>query len=87
MRNAVAVGYQGAVYWTADGGETWRKGSTDTLSSLYSVSMADALHGWDLTPKEAVALQKRLRDRVIREDRIEVLAVYHARRRPRAFRP
>ncbi len=29
-----------------------------------------ALHEWDLTPKEAIALQKQLRDRVIREDRI-----------------
>jgi deoxyribonuclease V len=29
-----------------------------------------ALHGWDLTPKEAMALQEELRGRVIREDRI-----------------
>jgi deoxyribonuclease V len=28
------------------------------------------LHGWDLTPKEAMALQEQLRTRVIREDRI-----------------
>lgn len=35
-----------------------------------SQGTADALHRWDLTPKEAVALQKQLRDRVICEDRI-----------------
>jgi deoxyribonuclease V len=29
-----------------------------------------ALHSWDLSPREAAALQLRLRDRVIREDRI-----------------
>jgi deoxyribonuclease V len=29
-----------------------------------------ALHGWDLTPKDAMALQEELRDRVICEDRI-----------------
>ncbi len=29
-----------------------------------------ALHGWDLTPKEAMALQEGLRGRLIREDRI-----------------
>jgi deoxyribonuclease V len=29
-----------------------------------------ALHGWDLTPKEAMALQEELRGHVIREDRI-----------------
>lgn len=28
------------------------------------------LHGWDLTPKEAIALQARLRDRVERADRL-----------------
>jgi deoxyribonuclease V len=28
------------------------------------------LHGWDLTPKQAIALQARLRDRVDRADRI-----------------
>lgn len=31
---------------------------------------ARRLHDWDLTPKEAIALQARLRDRVVREDRI-----------------
>jgi deoxyribonuclease V len=37
---------------------------------------AAALHSWDLTPREAVALQERLRGRVVREDRIgEVRAV------------
>ncbi len=45
-RHAVAVGYLGAVYWTEDGGDTWRKGATDTAASLYSVSMPDSLHGW-----------------------------------------
>ncbi len=44
--NAVAVGYQGAIYWTEDGGEIWSKGETDSLESLYSVSMADDRHGW-----------------------------------------
>jgi len=31
---------------------------------------ARKLHSWDLTPKEAIALQTRLRGRVIREDQI-----------------
>ena len=31
---------------------------------------ARKLHGWDLTPKQAIALQARLRDRVDRADRI-----------------
>jgi deoxyribonuclease V len=31
---------------------------------------ARRLHGWDLTPKEAIALQTALRGRVVREDRI-----------------
>lgn len=31
---------------------------------------ARSLHGWDLTPKEAVALQSALRGRVVREDEI-----------------
>jgi deoxyribonuclease V len=31
---------------------------------------ARSLHGWDLTPKEAIALQTALRERVVREDRI-----------------
>lgn len=44
--HAVAVGYYGAAYWTEDGGETWRAGTTGTQRSLYNVSMADAQHGW-----------------------------------------
>ncbi len=44
--HAVAVGYYGSAYFTADGGETWRRGVTDTLTSLYKVSMADSLYGW-----------------------------------------
>jgi deoxyribonuclease V len=28
------------------------------------------IHRWDLTPKEAIALQEQLRDRIIREDRL-----------------
>ena len=45
-QHAVAVGYYGAAYWTADGGETWKKGNTGTHAMLYGVSMADAKHGW-----------------------------------------
>lgn len=30
----------------------------------------DLVHDWNLEPKEAIALQKRLRDQVVREDRI-----------------
>ncbi len=45
-RHAVAVGYYGAAYWTEDGGDTWKKGETDTKLSLYSVSMADPERGW-----------------------------------------
>ncbi len=44
--HAVAVGYQGAVYWTENGGEKWNKGQTPTNHLLYSVSMADMNHGW-----------------------------------------
>lgn len=43
---AVAVGYQGTIYWTEDGGENWRKGDAGTQTLLYSVSMADSQHGW-----------------------------------------
>jgi photosystem II stability/assembly factor-like uncharacterized protein len=45
-QHAVAVGYYGAAYWTADGGDTWKKGETGTHSLLYKVSMANAQHGW-----------------------------------------
>ena len=44
--HAVAVGYYGSAYFTADGGDSWQQGVTGTLASLYKVSMADALHGW-----------------------------------------
>jgi len=42
----VAVGYQGAVYWSEDGGENWHKGKVPTNRILYSVSMANAQVGW-----------------------------------------
>jgi photosystem II stability/assembly factor-like uncharacterized protein len=42
----VAVGYQGAAYYSNDGGETWNKGKTPTIKLLYSVSMADEQVGW-----------------------------------------
>jgi photosystem II stability/assembly factor-like uncharacterized protein len=42
----VAVGYQGAVYYSQDGGETWHKGKVPTNRILYSVSMADHSVGW-----------------------------------------
>jgi len=45
-RHAVAVGYQGSVYWTEDGGDNWQKAETPTIRSLYSVSMADDRFGW-----------------------------------------
>lgn len=45
-QHAVAVGYYGAAYWSEDGGETWKKGTTGTNSLLYGVSMADAQRGW-----------------------------------------
>ena len=45
-QRAVAVGYYGAAYWTEDGGQTWHKGTTDSLASLYSVAMADPQYGW-----------------------------------------
>ena len=44
--HAVATGYHGAAYWTADGGETWHKGETGTERLLYSISMADSRAGW-----------------------------------------
>ena len=44
--HAVAVGYYGSAYHTDDGGKTWSKGETGTLTSLYNVSMADAQNGW-----------------------------------------
>jgi photosystem II stability/assembly factor-like uncharacterized protein len=45
-KHAVAVGYYGAVYFTADGGDSWSQGSTNTLISLYSVDMGDKDRGW-----------------------------------------
>ena len=45
-QNAVAVGYYGAVYYTRDGGDSWKKGKTDTQLLLYGVSMATADTGW-----------------------------------------
>ena len=42
----VAVGYQGAAYWSEDGGESWHKGKVPTNRILYSVSMADQNVGW-----------------------------------------
>ena len=45
-QHAVSVGYYGAAYWTADGGNTWKKGATNTHAMLYGVSMADAEIGW-----------------------------------------
>lgn len=45
-QHAVAVGYYGAVYWTEDAGETWKKGTTNTHALLYGVSMADSQRGW-----------------------------------------
>lgn len=44
--HAVAVGYHGSVYWSADGGATWNKGQTPTERLLYGVSMADSKSGW-----------------------------------------
>ncbi|MCH2172326.1 YCF48-related protein [Myxococcota bacterium] len=44
--HAVAVGYQGSIYYSHDGGETWQKGKSPTEKLLYSISMADKDHGW-----------------------------------------
>lgn len=44
--HVVAVGYHGAAFFTEDGGETWKKGTTPTNRLLYSVSMADRNIGW-----------------------------------------
>jgi photosystem II stability/assembly factor-like uncharacterized protein len=44
--HAVAVGYHGSAYWTADGGDSWHKGNTGTEELLYSVSLADSHNGW-----------------------------------------
>jgi photosystem II stability/assembly factor-like uncharacterized protein len=44
--HVVAVGYQGAAYWSGDGGETWHKGTVPTNRILYSVSMASVDVGW-----------------------------------------
>ena len=43
---AVAVGYYGAAYYTHDGGETWLRGQTPNLRSLYNVAMATRDVGW-----------------------------------------
>jgi len=45
-QHAVAVGYHGSIYWTENGGDTWKKGVAPTEELLYSVSMSDATHGW-----------------------------------------
>lgn len=42
----VAVGYQGATYYSEDGGETWHKGKVPTNRLLYSVAMANKDVGW-----------------------------------------
>ena len=52
--HAVAVGYYGSAYFSEDGGETWSRGVTDTLTSLYKVSMADAAHGWAVGQRELI---------------------------------
>jgi photosystem II stability/assembly factor-like uncharacterized protein len=41
-----AAGYFGAIYYTADGGETWRKQDSLTEGSIYDISFADAQNGW-----------------------------------------
>jgi photosystem II stability/assembly factor-like uncharacterized protein len=45
-KNAVSVGYYGAIMQTTDGGNTWLRRDSGTRRSLYSVAMADAKHGW-----------------------------------------
>ncbi len=45
-KNAIAVGYYGAILQTQDGGATWLRRESGTRRSLYSVSMPDAKHGW-----------------------------------------
>lgn len=45
-KNAVAVGYYGAIMQTQDGGDTWLRRESGTRRSLYSVAMPDAKHGW-----------------------------------------
>ena len=45
-KNAVAVGYYGAIMQTQDGGNSWLRRDSGTRRSLYSVSMPDAKHGW-----------------------------------------
>jgi photosystem II stability/assembly factor-like uncharacterized protein len=44
--HVVAVGYQGAAYYSEDGGESWHKGKVPTNRLLYSVSMANKDVGW-----------------------------------------
>ncbi len=44
--HAVTVGYYGTVYYTDDGGDSWKRGQTDVLTPLYSVSMATSQEGW-----------------------------------------
>lgn len=45
-QHVVAVGFFGAIYTSADGGDTWTKQESGTQKSLYDVSMADVQRGW-----------------------------------------
>ncbi len=42
----VAAGYWGSIYTSADAGQSWTRGETDTKSLVYAVSMADEQRGW-----------------------------------------
>ncbi len=42
----LASGYWGAIYRSADGGETWSKSVTNAKSLIYDISMADEKAGW-----------------------------------------
>jgi photosystem II stability/assembly factor-like uncharacterized protein len=41
-----AAGYFGAIYHTADGGESWSKQDSGSQKSIYDISFADELNGW-----------------------------------------
>ncbi len=42
----VAGGYWGSIYYSHDGGHTWKQGESGTKRLIYGISMADAQRGW-----------------------------------------
>lgn len=44
--HVVAAGYWGSIYFTNDGGSSWKRAHTETKKLIYDISMADGEHGF-----------------------------------------